>query len=336
MSKKKGQEREKGRSWDVETPAAIDTPARRPYKSMSFTASEMAQECKGAEPNTPPPMKAMSKRTVFTGIPTSPNTIRRKSNQKYAGPKREKTKDSRQKKVIDASTQTTMDAATQTSDEENEFQDEITMDERFLHTSFGSVEEDSCLAKFQSLSFGIQTDLKKRPADHHIFHDLNDLENEIAKIRYKALSIQESIKWLEREKKYNERPNRPVGEDDEIPTRDTDSFAFVPVDSKFERAHTKLHGKRTLSVPIVLSTPLQFDNPPSRVALGPDQSKFKQIPESSAFNKPIPGRLSHIRKHSKSLNDLPELKITFTPDNRAIVEDAVVARRLEKERNAKQ
>jgi hypothetical protein len=35
---------------------------------------------------------------------------------------------------------------------------------------------------------------------NHLLTDLNDLEHEIANIRYKALSIQESLKWLEQEK----------------------------------------------------------------------------------------------------------------------------------------
>lgn len=33
-----------------------------------------------------------------------------------------------------------------------------------------------------------------------IFNNLNDLEEEIATLRYKAMSLQEAMKWLQREK----------------------------------------------------------------------------------------------------------------------------------------
>jgi len=355
LKKKKGHvvtEREKGRSWDIE---GNQKPIvkRRPYKSMSFTASELQQQGNNEIDSQIKVINTTAKKTHVSNL-LSPKTQRRGAKHlKREKGVSEKTQIYRKKIVVaDASTQTAIDAATQTSDDEKEEKFTKLVEVKNVPSSnaFTSTDPSEIGEMLKAISFGVQTFeekkgdicISKNPTEN-ILGDLNDLENEIAKIRYKALSLQESIKWLEREKISSLRPTRPVGDEvqtdsdgelDEIPTRDTNpQFGFLPVGAtppptKRRGGHTKIKGNRTLSVPVVLSTPVHFESPP-RVTTGPDQSKFRQIPESSVFNRISPNQLTHIRKHSKSLNDLPELRISYTQDHRAIVEDPQIPRRTD-------
>jgi len=281
--KASGNEREKGRSWDGENSSEKkEEKTRRPYKSMSFTASELASSQRNSH-----------KKTHSGGGIGLPKPFKRAS--KYG----KKVPQNYRKKIVvwDASTQTPNDASTQTEDVTS-FETKV-VELRRVQTSNVATE---------SVDFrddGSQADLSNAsitPAD--LFTDLNDLESEIAKIRYKALSLKESMKWLDREKKSNLRPNCPVGEESETEEESEEpKFGFLPVKEALDVKTNA--GKRTLSVPVFLSIPVPFDKSPN-VTPGPDQSKFFRISESSVFFRITPNRTGQTRKHSKSMNDLPQ------------------------------
>jgi len=233
--------------------------------------------------------------------------------------------------LSDASTQTTNDVSTQTEEESTTSQVRTKLVDivNVKQTNNASTGMDSnIIGKIKSLSLELDEVLSKKGATRspdNIFTDLNDLETEIAKIRYKALSIKESIEWLEREKNSFKRPMHPVLHGSgEFPVREKDvSQAFLPVGAKNAEkgTHTKIKDKRAFSVPVVLTTAIRERSDSNTVVrCGPDQTKKgMQISEASVFCKPVPSRLANIRRHSKSLGDLPELSISFQ-DNRYKVE----------------
>lgn len=80
-----------------------------------------------------------------------------------------------------------------------------------------------------------------------IFSSLNDLEEEIAKLRFKALTIHESMKWMGLEKKKNSRPARPV-----LLTHSDSAVDYIDTRTKF----TPINKTENLSKSLeVLSVP---------------------------------------------------------------------------------
>jgi len=118
--------------------------------------------------------------------------------------------------LVDAYTQTTHDASTQTSD------DDLSQPEDFLIQAAqllirGAIEkkEKKMRLSVKSMSFNGQTELPpptermhNRTTESDILSDLNDLEEEIAMMRFKAMSLQEQMKWINQEKSM--RPGAPV------------------------------------------------------------------------------------------------------------------------------
>jgi len=130
------------------------------------------------------------------------------------------------KTTKDASTQTTNDVGTQTSDDENlvrkHHNEEIPVGkETIAFEPFAFSHKKSPKVK----KVIVIEDQKKKEAalkgiEEDILSNLHDLEDEIARIRYRALTVQEALKWLNREKS-EQRPVNPVLSDlDTIPTKD--------------------------------------------------------------------------------------------------------------------
>jgi len=87
----------------------------------------------------------------------------------------------------------------------------------FTHLSTGNDNSNAAeddWKSFTKVTFHPSTSQLKKIRSAHLFAGLNDLEEEIALMRYKVLSLNESIEWLEREKR--PRPNRPVIKSPEI------------------------------------------------------------------------------------------------------------------------
>jgi len=194
----------------------------------------------------------------------------------------------RKKKVtmVDASTQTTSDAATQTSDEE--YPD-------YANTAIRKMSSDgSTYPVVESFAFQKPTKSKSKTVESYtetsdmelnestLLSNLHDLEDEIARIRYRALSFQESFTWLSREK--NPRPTRPVLVDT-VPTKDKEK----PKASKKQNSENMtVFNPRYHSADSVLTVrPSGINKPPSKnQAKGPDPSKFNQISSTdSAFKR---------------------------------------------------
>jgi len=320
MHRKRGQSLvggEKKDNWDGDFSKKKAT--HRPYKSMSFTASEMAE-------------KIEEQKVVITGHKKShSNIVVQKKFQKKIRKEKKEEKSKIKISMTDACTQTAIDVATQTGDEEEIFRMLPKMvNVKDVKSSNASTSMSDVTDFFINSTVGIQTqtlgddlelDMENLKLTNNFITDLDDLEAEIAKVTHKALTLQESLKWLQREKTSNLRPTRPVGVND-------NSKCFLPVGAAVVPrigTHTKINGKRTLSVPVVLSAPKQADISPTATITAPDLTKFTTLPESSVFNKfrrPMNAAgVDYIKRQSKSLNDLPELKITYLGGNRAVVED---------------
>jgi len=207
----------------------------------------------------------------------------------------------RKKKVmVDASTQTTNDASTQTDTEMDElatkFKDAATSTSAssyFLpaESSF-SPKPSAKRSPEVTIGFGVSLDAED------LMSNIHDLEDEIARLRYRVLSVNESCRWVSREKDLRPTcPVIPLERSKSMPTEDSlfmTNLLETPLTSDNDLSQATLSNSRTLSNdsfvpkpipklevrPVSFSPVITFKQPSE----GPDLSKRKPIMSShSAF-----------------------------------------------------
>jgi len=126
----------------------------------------------------------------------------------------------------------------------------------------------------------------------------DDVEEEIAKIRYRSLTTQESAEWLERERVM--RPTRPVLEPQPMDV-ETEIGKMTLADSavKFVN-HPITQYKQSLSLSVPVLSVRKWDSTPNFATdFAPDRTKASQIKSaSSAFSSPT--RRNKVRKLRKA------------------------------------
>lgn len=110
-------------------------------------------------------------------------------------------------RMVDASTQTTFDVGTQTT-EFNDNEDYMIQAARLLILGARQSTKSRLSVKSVSFSGGSRQQVAEESAaqmtstvsEYDLINDLNDLEGEIAMMRFKAMTLQEQIRWLNQEK----------------------------------------------------------------------------------------------------------------------------------------
>lgn len=241
--------------------------------------------------------------------------------------------------LVDAATQTQIDVGTQT--QENDFNKniEFKLREKKFSNRLTNETKDSSTST-TSLPADIFNNSKIESPLVNVRSDINDLEEEIDRLIYKVLSIQESVRWLEGEKISKRRPTRPVIPSDETPSPKSSSpsqtvqstspnnllSSYIIPPTKLPKPIKSINPKNNIKklapiIPTNLSLPdlpknpipiqgdIKIDYIPIRCP--PDQNKYNKISTStnSAFTL-SQSRLNKLGRLSISLPELPDLNNT--------------------------